>query len=82
LGIISGSQQITNLGFAITGSNNFIGDQTINGSLIIEGVSEILTIDGGFSGNRSFDYTSGSIFYLTGLTGNGTWNINKRTNNK
>jgi hypothetical protein len=82
--IISGSSQITNLGFAITGSNNFIGDQTINGSLIIEGVSEILTVDGGFSGNRSFDYTSGSIFYLTGLTGNGTWNINNvpTTNNR
>jgi hypothetical protein len=82
--IISGSSQITNLGFAITGSNNFIGDQTINGSLIIEGVSEILTVDGGFSGNRSFDYTSGSIFYLTGLTGNGTWNIDNvpTTNNR
>jgi hypothetical protein len=76
LGIISGSQQMTNLGFAITGSNTFVGDQTINGSLIIEGVSEVLTVDGGFSGNRDFDYTSGSIFYLTGLTGNGTWNIN------
>lgn len=61
---------------ATTGSNTFNGDQTINGSLIIEGVSEVLTIDGGFSGNRDFDYTSGSIFYLTGLTGNGTWNIN------
>ena len=61
---------------ATTGSNTFVGNQTINGSLIIEGVSEVLTIDGGFSGNRDFDYTSGSIFYLTGLTGNGTWNIN------
>jgi len=69
---------------ATTGSNTFVGNQTINGSLIIEGVSEILTVDGGFSGNRSFDYTSGSIFYLTGLTGNGTWNINNvpTTNNR
>lgn len=61
--------------FAVTGSNTFIGDQTINGSLIIEGVSEVITVDGGFNGNRTFDYTSGSIFYLTGLTGNGVWNI-------
>jgi hypothetical protein len=82
--IISGSSQITNLGFAITGSNTFIGDQTINGSLIIEGVSEVISVDGGFGGNRDFDYTSGSIFYLTGLTGNGTWNINNvpTTNNR
>jgi hypothetical protein len=74
-GLISGSSQISNLGYAITGSNTFIGDQTINGSLIIGGVSEILTVDGGFNSNRTFDYTSGSIFYLTGLTGNGVWNI-------
>jgi hypothetical protein len=69
---------------ATTGSNTFVGDQTVNGSLIIEGVSELLTIDGGFGGNRNFDYTSGSIFYLTGLTGNGTWNINNvpTTNNR
>jgi len=83
-GLVSGSSQISNLGYAITGSNTFIGDQTINGSLIIEGVSEILTVDGGFSGNRTFDYTSGSIFYLTGLTGNGVWNIENvpTTNNR
>ena len=31
--LISGSQQIVNLGFATTGSNTFIGDQTITGSL-------------------------------------------------
>lgn len=62
--------------FATTGSNTFIGNQTINGSLIIQGVSEVLTVDGGFSGNRDFDYTSGSIFYITGLTGNGIWNVN------
>ena len=83
-GLISGSSQINDLGYAITGSNTFIGDQTINGSLIIEGVSEILTVDGGFNGNRTFDYTSGSIFYLTGLTGNGVWNIENvpTTNNR
>lgn len=83
-GIVSGSSQIGNLGYAITGSNTFIGDQTINGSLIIEGVSEVITVDGGFNGNRTFDYTSGSIFYLTGLTGNGVWNVNNvpTTNNR
>jgi hypothetical protein len=60
-----------------------VGNQTINGSLIIEGVSEVLTVDGGFGGNRDFDYASSSIFYLTGLTSNGTWNINNvpTTNN-
>ena len=49
---------------------------TIDTILNIGGVSENLTIDGGFSGNRDFDYTSGSIFYITGLTGNGIWNVN------
>ncbi len=82
--IVSGSSQIVGLGFAVTGSNTFVGDQTINGSLIIEGVSEVLTVDGGFTGNRDFDYTSASVFYLTGLTGNGTWNITNvpTTNNR
>jgi hypothetical protein len=82
--IISGSSQISDLGFAITGSNNFIGDQSINGILTIEGVSEVVWVDGSFSGNRDFDYTSGSIFYLTGITGNGTWNVNNvpTTNNR
>ncbi len=82
--IVSGSSQIVGLGFAVTGSNTFVGDQTINGSLIIEGVSEVLTVDGGFTGNRDFDYTSASVFYLTGLTGNGAWNITNvpTTNNR
>jgi hypothetical protein len=83
-GFVSSSSQISDLGYAITGSNTFIGDQTINGSLIIEGVSEVITVDGGFNGNRTFDYTSGSIFYLTGVTGNGIWNVQNvpTTNNK
>lgn len=34
-GIISGSQQITNLGYAITGSNTFYGNQTISGTTTI-----------------------------------------------
>jgi hypothetical protein len=80
---------------ATTGSNTFIGNQVvtgsgiftngleITGSLDIRTVSENLSISGGFSGS-TFDYTSGSIFYLTGLTGNGTWNVTNvpTTNNK
>lgn len=73
--LISSSTQISDLGYSTTGSNTFIGDQTINGSLLIRGVNEVLTLDGGFSGNRNFDFDSGSIFYITGLTGNGTWNV-------
>jgi hypothetical protein len=57
---------------------------TIDSILNISSISETLTIDGGFGGNRDFDYTSGSIFYLTGITGNSIWNINNipTTNNK
>jgi hypothetical protein len=36
-GIVSGSSQIANLGYAITGSNTFQGSQTINGNLIVTG---------------------------------------------
>jgi uncharacterized coiled-coil protein SlyX len=46
-GTISGSSQITALGFATTGSNTFIGNQTITGSVSISGSSEFdLTIQG------------------------------------
>jgi hypothetical protein len=34
-GLISGSSQIANLGYATTGSNNFVGSQSINGCLSI-----------------------------------------------
>jgi len=34
-GLISGSSQISNLGYATTGSNNFVGSQSINGCLSI-----------------------------------------------
>ena len=36
-GIVSGSSQISGLGYAITGSNTFQGNQTINGNLIVTG---------------------------------------------
>lgn len=60
------------------------GGHSFTGSMIIQGVSEVITVDGAFNGNRTFDYTSGSIFYLTGVTGNGTWNVQNvpTTNNK
>ena len=35
--IVSGSSQINNLGFAITGSNIFVGNQTVIGSVLITG---------------------------------------------
>jgi cytoskeletal protein CcmA (bactofilin family) len=62
--------------YEFSGSVKLDNDLKVDGSLLIGRVSEEITVDGGFSGNRDFDYTSGSIFYLTGLTGNGTWNIN------
>jgi hypothetical protein len=57
---------------------------TFSGLLSIQGVNENVFVDGGFSGNRNFDFTSGSIYYITGLTGNGTWNVNNvpEVNNK
>jgi hypothetical protein len=40
-GVVSGSQQISDFGFASTGSNIFNGDQTITGSLFISGATEL-----------------------------------------
>lgn len=74
--IISSSVQILENGFVTTGSNTFNGDQTINGSLNIKGVSETIDVNGGFGGDKTFNYTSGSIFFITGLTNNGVWNVN------
>ena len=53
------------------------------GSLIINGVSENINFQSDFS-NKDFNYNSGSIFYVTGLTDNGIWNVNNvpTTNNK
>jgi archaeosine-15-forming tRNA-guanine transglycosylase len=36
-GIISGSSQLSGFGFATTGSNTLIGNQTVNGNLIVTG---------------------------------------------
>lgn len=46
IGLISGSSQITSQGYATTGSNNFIGTQTITGSLFI---SQNLVVQGSSS---------------------------------
>lgn len=64
----------TNL-FATRGPNQFNGNQIINGSLFIEGVSENVWYDGEFNGDRTFDYQNASIFYLISLGGNGNWNV-------
>ena len=40
-GIISGSGQLTGFGFATTGSNTFIGNQVITGSVLISGSSAV-----------------------------------------
>jgi hypothetical protein len=56
-GLISGSNQISNLGFATTGSNVFIGNETITGSLLVSGSTTQI-------GNNSLlgnTYLSGSL---------------------
>ena len=69
-GMVSGSLQITNLGFAATGSNTFVGDQTIEGTLTIRdaqfkqftttgitvGNQVITTIPNGLYDGAYFDY--------------------------
>jgi hypothetical protein len=44
--LVSGSSQISNLGYAITGSNIFTGDETISGSLFITEVFQTTNIQG------------------------------------
>lgn len=80
---ISGSKQVgfntnsvsTGYVYEFSGSAKFNNNVNINGLLTLNEVSEVINVDGGYSGNKNFDFTSGSIFYLTGLTGNGTWNV-------
>lgn len=48
----------------------------VSGSAIFKSVREAFTLNPSIgTGTSSFDYTNGSIFYLAGITGNGTWNI-------
>jgi hypothetical protein len=77
------NQPLPNYSLDVSGSGRYTNGLEITGSLDIRNVTENILIGGGFSGS-TFDYTSGSIFYLTGLTGNGTWDITNvpTTNNK
>lgn len=81
--VVSGSLQITNFGFATTGSGTIIGNEVISGSLVVTGsvtivgsITERLTLKiGSGSAAINFDYNSGSIFYLSGSLGTNTFNI-------
>jgi len=65
-GIVSSSNQVMGFGFATTGSNNFIGSQTITGSLYI---SQNLVVQG----SSSLEDITGSNVYI------GTNKINLNT---
>lgn len=69
------TQEIDTDSLATTGSNTFEGDQTINGNLTIGTVSENVISYVDWVGNLVFDYGDGSIFYITGLTSNGQFNV-------
>ena len=81
--VVSGSLQITNYGFATTGSGTIIGNEVISGSLVVTGsvtivgsITERLVLKpGSGSAAINFDYNSGSIFYLSGSLGNNTFNV-------
>ena len=60
-GLISGSSQITNFGFATTGSNNFIGVEDISGSLNVTGSVNItgsINLNGQAIGTGKLDETT------------------------
>lgn len=81
--VVSGSAQITNYGFATTGSGTIVGNEVISGSLVVTGsvtivgsITERLTLKiGSGSAAINFDYNSGSIFYLSGSLGTNTFNV-------
>lgn len=67
-GIISGAAQLPTL--ATTGSNTFTGLQTF------QQIQEVISLKPSLGlGTNNFDFNSGSIFYIAGLTGSGTWNV-------
>lgn len=67
-GIISGAAQLTTL--ATTGSNTFTGLQTF------QQIQEVISLKPSLGlGTNNFDFNDGSIFYIAGLTGSGTWNV-------
>ena len=68
--IISGSSQIINLGFATTGSNNFIGTETVTGSLLVSGsvvISGSLDLSNANIGSSRYLFTQGTTL--------ATWSI-------
>lgn len=82
VGIISGSSQLTSSydsryvletetsSLATTGSNTFTGLQTF------QQIQEVISLKPSLGlGTNNFDFNSGSIFYIAGLTGSGTWNV-------
>ena len=69
--IISSSQQLSDLGFAITGSNLFIGEEIISGSLILSSSVPITLagVEGDKKGTIAFD--ENYLYYcFTDFTGN------------
>jgi hypothetical protein len=68
-GLISGSNQISNLGFATTGSNVFIGNETITGSLLVSGSTTQI-------GNNSL---LGNTFLSGSLDVSGSTNFHNHT---
>jgi hypothetical protein len=77
-GLISGSSQIANLGYAITGSNNFVGSQSINGCLSINNAkicSTAVTISGN---TQIFDLSTFDGAFFDYVVKNG---INMRAGN-
>ena len=63
------------LTFGTDGKTTLPSDLTINGSLIIGPVSENVLSYVDWPGDVEFNYSDSSIFYVTGLTSNGTFNI-------
>jgi len=59
-----------------TGSQTILGNLNVSGSLNIGSVNENLTLNiGGGGSTYTFDYNSGSIFYVSGSVGTNTYNI-------
>lgn len=74
-GRIGINQPYPNYNFDISGSFGVSENSHFTGSMNIKGVIEKIEISSD-SNNKNFDFKSGSIFYVTDLTDNGTWNVN------
>jgi hypothetical protein len=60
---------------ATTGSNLFVGNQSINGSLNIKSVVENVVVKSETGTTINFNFNSGSIFYISDSTNYLTYNI-------